>query len=118
MASPRSPRPGRDRADLGSLSPQATPLQLSETDSSLWAALQYLTSRDDGWLRIVPHDCGDTVYYKWKFTAGRHLNSYVMWLDTNADPVRSLVGLIGKLKAVDEGLFRPIKDRPYNAERT
>lgn len=76
-------------------------------------AMQYLMLRDDGWLRMVPHDHGKVSFWKWKFTAGPHAGHYVMWVADCDDWTGAVVGLVTKIMLVDRGELRPALDRPY-----
>lgn len=78
-------------------------------------AMQYLMLRDDGWLRMVPHDYGKTSYWKWKFTQGPWSGHYVMWVADAADWTGAVVGLVTKIMLVDRGELRPALDRPYDS---
>lgn len=83
-------------------------------DHSALGALQALLVRDDGWLRIVPHEHGTIVYAKWKFTSRRWPNHYVMYRCTDEDFTAMLWGLLRKVEAVDAGLVKPLYDHPYS----
>lgn len=73
-----------------------------------------LVCRNDGWLRIVPHDEGSIVYFKWKWSRGEFKGHYVMWLCSDFNYSLGLQGLLAKVESVDEGLDRPVKDRAYD----
>lgn len=78
-------------------------------------AFLHLLTRDDGWLRVVPHEMGAVTYYKWKFTRGAWSGYYVMYRSDNLDFIAAMVGLYRKLLKVDAGLERPVYDVPYNS---
>lgn len=84
-------------------------------DCSTLAALQALCVRNDGWLRIVPHDDGSVVFAKWKFTSSRWPNHYVMWRCDDEDYSAMLHGLLAKIEAVDRGDEKPVYDTYYGA---
>lgn len=78
-------------------------------------ALEYLSQRDDGWLRFIPSRDGSPVYCKWKFTSGPHQNCYVMSVGQywQLDYIFHL--LLRKLDDVDAGNLDPLAaDRLYN----
>lgn len=76
--------------------------------------LAELLSRDDGWLRIVPHTLDNVVYFKWKFTRGPWNAHYVMSRVESWQIAYGLDLLLDKLHAVDEGTKRPTKDTAYS----
>ncbi len=76
-----------------------------------------LLCRDDGWLRIVSHDGGSTVYYKWKWTLGANAGYYVMVLWDAYNPLGALLLLGKKILDVELGKKRPILDRRYDGDR-
>lgn len=80
---------------------------------SAYNALLELLCRDDGWLRIVPHEHGGLVYYKWKFSRGKWAGYYLMYRDDRINPSEALCGLLGKIEAVDLGRSRPVKDKAF-----
>lgn len=69
--------------------------------------------RDDGWLRVTPHDDGETVYWKWKFTGGKHINHYVMVVYPAFKSAEALMMLAAKVDAVDSGEQSPVKDHYF-----
>lgn len=77
-------------------------------------AMHYLMLRDDGWLRMVPHDHGKVTYWKWKFVSGPWKGHYVMWVADCDDWTGAVVGLVTKIRMVDAGELRPALDRPYD----
>lgn len=77
-------------------------------------ALLDLCSRGDGWIRIVPHEFGKTVFCKYKFTVLPWHNHYVMWRQDGGDITEMLWGLLRKVELVDAGELRPIYDVPYS----
>lgn len=77
------------------------------------AALFGLLTRDDGWLRISPKDDGATVYWKWKWTAGKHINHYVMAVYPASQSAEAVLMLAKKVNAVDTGVERPVKDHYF-----
>jgi hypothetical protein len=76
-------------------------------------ALDSLLSRDDGWLRITPQNDGETVYWKWKWTAGKHINHYVMVVYPKSQSGDALLRLALKVHAVDRGEKIPVKDHYF-----
>ena len=78
------------------------------------ALIPFLT-RDDGWLRITPQEDGATVYYKWKWTGGKHVNHYVMTVYPAAESAEALRRLAIKVDAVDSGVQAPVKDHYFKA---
>lgn len=98
----------------------------ADPDGSTWAyavgtarehtaleALQVLARRNDGWFRMVPHEDGQLVYAKWKFTSRKWPNHYVMYRCDDEDYTAMLWGLVRKVEAVDAGLVKPTYDVPY-----
>lgn len=85
-----------------------------KTQTSCADALSAIALYDEGWLRVVSHEMGKTVYYKFKFSKGKYKNSYVFYRDDVRDPTTSLWGLIGKIEAVYEGTHKPTPDTPYD----
>lgn len=77
-------------------------------------ALTALLLRVDGWLRIVPHDHGKTVYFKFKFTSRQWPNHYVMYVEHEYCYVCGLIGLLEKVHEVDLGVRKPVEDTPYD----
>lgn len=77
-------------------------------------ALSALCMRVDGWLRIVSHNDGQTVYFKYKFTSKRWPNHYVMYVEREFAYGAALVGLLRKVEDVDLDLDKPVEDRPYD----
>lgn len=77
-------------------------------------AMVHLTRRTDGWLRVVPHDDGYVVYYKWKFTSARWPNHYVMYRCVGEHPRQALWGLLQKIDECYRGARKPVYDTPYN----
>ena len=76
-------------------------------------ALDFLLSRDDGWLRVSPQEDGERVYWKWKWTAGPHINHYVMVVYPKAESSNAVLGLAVKVNAVDHGEKAPVKDHYF-----
>lgn len=122
---PRSTRQSREAARrLGVERPSilpggeaATPTVQPEVASSAVArALMPFLLRDDGWLRIVPQEDGATVYYKWKWTAGKHVNHYVMAVYPASECAEALRRLAAKVDAVDSGVQPPVKDHYFKGE--
>lgn len=72
--------------------------------------------RDDGWLRIVPQEDGATVYYKWKWTGGKHVNHYVMTVYPASQCAEALRRLAAKMHAVDSGEQSPVKDHYFKGQ--
>lgn len=75
-----------------------------------------LLTRDDGWLRVVPHDDGQVQYWKWKFAHGKHRNHYVMYRVIVGDWTEGVLGLAQKLMEVDDGIRKPAYDSPFISE--
>lgn len=69
--------------------------------------------RDDGWLRIVPHEDGSVCYFKWKFSRGQWRGHYIMYRCDDFNYAGALEGLYHKLSQVDAGDRRPSLDHPY-----
>lgn len=82
-------------------------------DKALCRLLLPFLLRDDGWLRIIPQDDGETVYWKWKYTGGKHVNHYVMVVYSALDSADALVSLARKIHAVDSGEKSPVKDHYF-----
>jgi hypothetical protein len=77
--------------------------------------LEELLQRDDGWLRLIPSRDGSPVYAKWKFTAGKHANHYVMSVGQYWQLDYLLQLLLLKLDKVDTGDLGDLaKDTLYN----
>ena len=83
-------------------------------DTSLKGSLSMLMSRDDGWLRLVPHLDEGVIYAKWKFVRGPWTGYYAMWRDDNFDAGACIIGLRQKLSLIDRGMSKPVYDVPYN----
>lgn len=77
-------------------------------------ALKRLATYDEGWLRIVSHEEGLNMYYKFKFSRGKYAGKYVMWWDVTGDIGGALWGLLGKVEAVYDGNLNPTNDTPYD----
>lgn len=77
------------------------------------AALIRLGWYDEGWVRIVSHEHGKTVYFKYKFSKGRHAGGYVFYRLDDADYDAALWGLLGKVEAVYAGTLRTTPDHAY-----
>lgn len=75
--------------------------------------LRLLAVHSNGWLRIVSHDEGATVYYKFKWSKGPHAGGYVMWLSADMDASTALDGLLRKVRAVEAYEMRATPDHPY-----
>lgn len=69
--------------------------------------------RDDGWLRVSPKEDGATVYWKWKWTGGKHVNHYVMTVYPAAESAEALRRLAIKVDACDRGVEAPVKDHYF-----
>lgn len=80
----------------------------------LFETIALLLSDDEGWLRAVPQDLGNRVFFKWKFSRGEHAGSYVMWVCDDGDLHSALKGLYTKRQMVYEGLLKPTPDHPYD----
>lgn len=96
-----------DRDDASGGDDRAKPAGLVSESFAL------LMLRVDGWLRVVPHDLGKVVYFKWKFTTGRWRGFYVMYRCDDYDYQAALDGLVYKLLEVEKGHHRPARDTPY-----
>jgi len=98
--------------------PQAhhSPIQnpLDGTDHHGMILLHTLLCRTDGWLRVVPDGDGKLVWWKWKFTAGKHAGCYAMVRGEQDQHTESLRVLARKLRAIDEGSSRPTRDSYYD----
>jgi len=77
------------------------------------AALDFLLSRDDGWLRITPQEDGERVYWKWKWVAGPYVNHYVMVVYPKSQCGDAILRLALKVTAVDSGEKAPVKDHYF-----
>jgi hypothetical protein len=84
--------------------------------SDAQTAFVRLLCRDEGWLRAVPHNFGEVVYFKWKWSRGRWAGNYVMWVCADYDFSAALVGLYMKVLAVEGGRDRPVKDTAYDTQ--
>lgn len=82
-------------------------------DTDAIVALSQLTVHDNGWIRIVSHDQGRSVYLKFKWSKGPHAGGYVMWLCTDMDFTAAFRGLLQKVWAVEHDGARPTPDHPY-----
>ena len=80
---------------------------------SLLEALEGLLTRDDGWLRISPQNDGRSVYFKWKFTAGKYRDTYVMTVYPYHQCTEGLARLASKIDAVYRGEQTPVKDHYF-----
>lgn len=76
--------------------------------------LRELLSREDGWLRVVPDYDRRQMFFKWKFTSGAYPNHYCMWVCSLGDIREGILGLLQRVKEVEAGERRPVKDRPYD----
>ena len=83
-------------------------------DASLRGSLSMIMSRDDGWLRMVPHIDEGVIYAKWKFVRGPWTGYYCMFRDESFDGGSAIIGLRQKLSQIDAGHARPVYDTPYN----
>lgn len=79
-------------------------------------ALLGILIRDDGWLRVTPKEDGETVYWKWKWTAGPHVNHYVMVVYHSSESSEAITRLALKIDAVDRGEQTPVKDHYFKGE--
>lgn len=82
-------------------------------DAAIAEALAPFLLRTDGWLRISPQDDGATVYFKWKWTGGKHSNHYVMTVYPQSQSAEALRRLAMKVHAVDSGIQPPVKDHYF-----
>lgn len=80
---------------------------------SLGRILLPFLCRDDGWLRVTPHDNGDVVYWKWKWTRGPNTNRYVMVVYPQSQSADALLKLTAKIDAVDGGIESAVKDHYF-----
>jgi hypothetical protein len=69
--------------------------------------------RDDGWLRVTPQNDGESVYWKWKYTGGKHANHYVMVVCPASQSGQALMMLAAKVDAVDCGEKAPVRDHYF-----
>lgn len=108
-AADRAAREGQAKpGEVGNTSPPSkAPVQPGMT------SLTTLLCRPDGWLRACPDGDSTLVYLKWKFTAGRWANHYVMVLVYYWQLDYGLSLLLDKIAAVDEGARRPTQDTYY-----
>lgn len=81
--------------------------------ATLHEHLTALSSRDDGYLRIIPDGARKAAYYKWKFTRGEWAGHYVMAVVSYYDPAMALLLVRQKIDQVELGIKRPAKDRPH-----
>lgn len=88
-------------------------LNAPQAQDSAAEALKAIAIYDEGWLRIVSHEMGKTLYYKFKFSRGKYQHSYVFYRSDDNDPSRALWGLLGKIEAVYAGSLRPTPDTPF-----
>lgn len=79
----------------------------------VYTALQALILRDDGYLKFAPHEGGRTVYFKFKYVHGKWAGYYAMRVGTDFNWQYGLVLLADLVDAIDMGIKRPVKDRPY-----
>lgn len=107
----------RVRVDVGTVETAMEPMgpgAAAQADAGPVArALLPFLLRDDGWLRIVPQDDGATVYFKWKWTAGKHRDHYVMTVYPQFESGEALARLAAKVHAVDRGEQPPVKDHYF-----
>lgn len=97
--------------DTGLPADTSGPSQTNGLDAT--TALDFLLTRTDGWLRITPQDDGETVYFKWKWTAGPHVNHYVMVVYPHFQCGNAFLRLALKVDSVDRGEQRPVKDHYF-----
>lgn len=81
--------------------------------AALWTHVCALSTRDDGYLRVIPDGAGKSVYWKWKYTRGQWAGHYVMSVVSWYDPALALLLLRQKIDQVEVGLKRPAKDIPH-----
>lgn len=103
------PNPGPNRMDH--YDSQTSPG--SQAREALHYHLCALSTRDDGYLRVIPDGAGKSVYWKWKFTRGQWIGHYVMSVVSWYDPALALLLLRQKIDAVEVGTKRPAKDTPH-----
>lgn len=72
-----------------------------------------LSTRDDGYLRVIPDGAGKSVYWKWKYTRGQWAGHYLMSVVSWYDPALALLLLRQKIDQVEVGLKKPAKDVPH-----
>lgn len=71
--------------------------------------------RDDGYLRIIPDGEQKFVYLKWKYTRARWIGHYCFVSGEYHRIVALLDTLETILDRVDEGQYRPSRDRRYDS---
>lgn len=76
-------------------------------------ALIRLAWYDEGWLRVVSHEHGKTVYFKFKFSKGKYAGGYVFYRMDDSDYDQALRGLLHKVEGVYAGVVRPTPDHAY-----
>lgn len=77
------------------------------------AALIRLCFYDEGWIRIVSHEHGKTVYFKFKFSKGKYAGGYVFYRMDDSDYDQALRGLLYKVEGVYAGMVRTTPDHAY-----
>lgn len=73
-------------------------------------ALKRLAWFDEGWLRVVSHEQGAMMYFKFKFSRGDFGGNYVFFRCDDQDIGGALWGLLAKVRAVYAGTLRPTPD--------
>lgn len=105
-----------DHVQLDPLGISLPPISRDTVAPRLYEALVYLVSRDDGWLRLIPSRDGTMAYAKWKFTAGRHRDSYVMVAVQSWNSIALPWLLVEQLIKVDTGQLKPTLDKYYSRD--
>lgn len=77
------------------------------------AMLEYLSRRDDGWLRWIPSRDGQPIYVKWKFVRGPFERKYVMSVAQAWQVEYALQILLVKLAKVDAGDVSDLANDTY-----
>lgn len=67
-----------------------------------------------GWFRLVPASDGKTVYLKWKWTAGKLQNRYVMTVGQPHELGELLGLLVEKVRAAEAGTGVSSLDKYYS----
>lgn len=117
-ATPQSRMAARAAAVNDGAGVQAPAVRMEESGStservSLGRILLPFLCRDDGWLRVTPHENGDIVYWKWKWTRGPNTNRYVMVVYPQSQSADALLKLTAKIDAVDAGIETAVRDHYF-----
>lgn len=101
---------GGDAGFAGDASHPGEPAFASEVREEWLADLAWFCNRTDGWIRIAPAPEDGAAYFKWKWTAGRWADHYVMVRVGPAELRRALCLLRVKAQLVDDGRRRATPD--------